>query len=206
MSHRQKFRLGAIALVLFVGAALLAAHAWRQWRRADALAKKLAHTKTGVIGSWGPHPRDIVEEALARALSRATVSSLRRPQIAIAVVLNGQRNHNLVVYWLEDEPTVDAVEITTPGGEVLGRLAVPAEYQKQNVASGSEYVLFYAMLPLSSEIFEQATGGHREDLRITLLRLGQRASDPGHVELWTPPHDPTQPATGPRANPGTVAP
>ena len=130
------FSLGILGLGLASGC--LASEKSFEAKREFAIKfnrERLASTKNEVQRKW-------ITDILS-SLTETNYNSISRPIIASAILAKGKNgNYGLFVFWIEDYPSVDAVEFRFSSRVPPETIPIPEVILKQNLAAGKDTVVF----------------------------------------------------------------
>ena len=76
------------------------------------------------------------------ALKNATVTSLERPQITRAVVIEKDASVTMLIDWIETTPSAESVVISCPEGDYKWEWIIDSENRRENLRKSEHHVLF----------------------------------------------------------------
>lgn len=128
--------IGLLAIALLLGCG--AGGASNENRHQSAIRyheERLASIRNPIQAKWY---KDILSRL--RATKPGTIS---KPQVASATLLKRKDGtYGLFVFWLEDHPTVDAVELEIKGDGTPLTLPIPEQELKQNESAAKDTIVF----------------------------------------------------------------
>lgn len=142
-------------------------------------------------------------------LSSANAVTLKTPQFASAAIGRDQDGeYRLYVYWLEDAPSVDGVELSLAKTNSTAILAVSASDTERNIKDSKVSVVFVAswIWPSTNSICKKLDQiNDVSSIKVRLLKAGTPVTDWCPVSFyrldhWMASKEVTEVTTGPSAN------
>ena len=128
------------------------------------------------LGQYGGLPEDL--HVLSR-LRKATRASLKEPELCVAKVFEKPKSIRLLVQWIEELPTPDAVSISCAQARWSAVVPIDPLYRKENELAAKHHVLFRfvkAYEPDSRSWLELKRALNEGQCEVALLRKGEVVS------------------------------
>jgi hypothetical protein len=119
-------------------------------------------------------------KAILRELKQASPESLRHPRICASfVVSNGSDSddeHQWVTYWIQDQPSVDAIGLKLSQNGPTVHFPVTEDYRESNSEDAASLVHFYCVHFFAPDSPEAQLIKNYPDARVVLIQDGEIVS------------------------------
>ena len=182
---QTKWKLfAAIALVLVLATGgLIVRRALKVQRLRSRIANSISETEKEMrFHSLSVHIHE-VDGAILDALQRAKVRDLKIPVIAVAWLYSD--GHRLTVEWIEEQPTVDGVELLNGTGNLIFTMRVPQFYVSEFSRQADAGVVYTIVFDTLADGTEKRHFSSEEwaAMQVVLMRGRAVVSAPAKVLL-----------------------